>query len=73
VRVTMNNDDKAVERLALALALTAVRCITNTPTADIAKALDVHAEAMRRAADILDERARLMARRSESQPAIHLH
>ena len=67
----MNHDDKAVERLALALALTAVRYVTNTPTADIAKALDDNAEAMRRAADILDERARLMARQSERQPAIH--
>ena len=56
----MNSDDRVIERRALVLALNTLKHIQDMPAAEIAEALYVNAEALRRAAEIIDERARLI-------------
>jgi hypothetical protein len=57
----MNSDDRAIERLALVVALNTLKPHSkDTPAAEIVEALYVNAEALRRAAEIIDERARLI-------------
>lgn len=57
----LKRENKFIDQLALTWAIKALSYVQDIPTPDVAEALYVNAEAMRRAAEILDERARLIS------------
>lgn len=62
VVATSKREDRAIDQLALAFAMDALRHIQDMPPADVAEALYVNARALERAAEVIDERARLISK-----------
>lgn len=58
----IQRDERAVEQLAIALALRALQHIQDVPADEMIEAMSINARAMERAAEILDERARLVSK-----------